>query len=205
MISVGIRYVWQIYKKEVIPTLSTWVIFLVGVALSFATYMVAENCDWKSYVLNTVDLFVVLITTIYIVKWGRRGFYFKSFEKFYFISASMVIIVWIIFGNAHMINILSQGLIMLGYFPTIHNLIKEKRNTESFSVWGLVFVIGTIALFPAKIGGNALAIVYAARTMFMVAVILSFMFYYEVKTAMFYYSLVMNYEIKEVVFYYKRK
>jgi len=183
MLSVSLRYAYQVYKKEISPALSSWLIFFTGASLSFATYMVAENRDFQSGVLNAVDVIVILIITSSIIVWGNTsGVLFKSFEKKYLVGAGGIVFFWIVSNDAFISNLLLQILIFIGYFPTIQNLMTEKRNTESFSAWGCVLLAAIVALYPAIIGGNILAFVYVGRTIVMVSIVLILMIFYNLKT-----------------------
>lgn len=178
------RYAYQVYRKEIGPALSTWLIVLTGVLLSFATYVAAEDKDIKSGILNTVDLVAALTIASSVMLWGNvSGIRFKPFEKKYLIGAGAIVVFWIISKNAFISNLLVQILLIIGYIPTIQNLITEKRNTESFSAWLAMLAAGVIALYPAIVGGNTLAIIYTSRSTFVVSVILTFMTFYHVRTS----------------------
>jgi len=179
VLTVGVRYSYQVYKKQISPALSTWLIFLTGVLLSFATYIVAEDKDFQSGILNTADVFTVSIIVFSIVIFGNISVTFKTFEKKYLIGASGIILFWVLSKNSFTSNLLVQIIMVIGYFPTIQNLIKEKRNTESFSAWILVLLAGIIALYPAINGGNLLAVIYASRNISMAGILLGLMFFYH--------------------------
>jgi hypothetical protein len=85
-------------------------------------------------------------------------------------------------GDAWASNVFTQVLISIGYFPTIQNLLTEKRNVESFTGWGCAVVAGLIALYPAIVDGNSLAILYALRTVVFVSSIIAVMVYYELRS-----------------------
>ncbi len=182
MIMVAFRYAYQVYTRDISPTLSTWLIFLTGTSLSFVTYMVAEDKDFQSGILNTIDVMVSLLITFSIVIWGKTlKTHFKPFEKKYLISAGGIVLFWIISKDAFTSNLLVQLLIFIGYFPTIQNLVTKKKNTESLSAWGLVLIATIIALYPAIVGGNLLAVIYVGRTVVMVNVVLCIMLFYHFK------------------------
>ena len=80
-------------------------------------------------------------------------------------------------------NVLSQILLSIGYAPTIHNLIKQKRNTESLIGWSCSIIAASIALYPAIVGGNTLAIIYVSRALFFSFLLIGFMIYYEIRSS----------------------
>jgi len=182
MLLFAFSYSYQVWKQNISPTISTWIIFLLGTGLSLVTYAVAEKRDFRSGIMNTVDILSVTIILLSIIAWGNRGVRFKPFEKWYLAGIGGIIVYGFLSGDAWGSNLFTQVLIVIGYVPTIHNLITEKRNTEPFTSWGFVDVAGIIALYPAIIGGNALAIVYAARSSFFVSCIMLIMLYYELRS-----------------------
>lgn len=168
----------QIHRKEISPTLATWLIFLVGASLSLATYAVAAHGDFKSGILNTIDVLVALTITLAILRWGSKTVRLKPFEKKYLIAAAIIVVFWIVTKSAFTANLLLQVLMSVAFLPTIQNLITEKRNTESFSAWSLVFVASSLALYPALHGGNVLAVIYAARSAAITSTVLCLMAWY---------------------------
>lgn len=174
------RYVYQIKKNEIKPALSTWIIFFLGTALSFTTYVIAEEYDFHSGILNTVDLIAVIIISIIIIIHRKKKVKFQSFEKWYLLGVVLIICYGFISKDAWRGNTLAQILIGIGYIPTVHKLVKKKRNTESLTAWGLSLLNSLIALYPAIVNGNTLAILYATRTIVSVSILVGIMIYYEI-------------------------
>jgi len=177
-----VRYTCQIRKREVSPMLSTWIIFLLGTGLSLTTYVIAEEHDFRSGILNTVDVASVTVILLAIIVWGKRNVRFKPFEKWYLVGIGTIVSYGFFFGDALGSNIFTQVLISIGYIPTIQNLLTEKRNTESFTVWSLYLVAGLIALYPAMTDGNSLAVLYVIRAIILVSGIIAIMTYYELRS-----------------------
>lgn len=173
------RYAHQVKKHEINPAVSTWIIFLFGTGLSLATYLIAENHDFRSGILNTMDFVAVCLILLSILVWGKRALLFKPFEKYYLGGAVVIVVYEVLSGNEWHSNVFTQILISFGYFPTIQNLIEERRNTESFWTWGLGMLAGILSLYPAIVEGNTLATLYSARTIALVAIIMSFMIHYQ--------------------------
>ena len=174
------RYSYQIWRGKVYPALSTWIIFLVGTGLSLITYSIAENRDFVSGILNTVDVGMVLIILISTLLFGGGGkVRFKPFEKYYLAGVGMIIVYGLASGDAWGSNIFTQVLISIGYFPTIQNLVTEKRNTESFFSWSCALFAVSVALIPASINGSWLAIIYSLRSIVLVLAMLILMGYYQ--------------------------
>lgn len=179
MVGIAARYGYQVWKKEISPTLSTWLIFLVGTSLSLVTYAIAEKRDFLSGILNTMDVAVVAGVVVAILLWGDRRVRFKRFDKWYLVGVGVIVLYGALSGDAWTSNLFTQILITTGYGPTVWTLVTEKRNTESFSVWGLVGLAGFFALYPAMHEGNLLAVTYSLRTIGCVALLIAIMWHYE--------------------------
>lgn len=182
MMTFAVRYAYQIWKREISPTLSTWIIFLLGTGLSLITYAIAEKHDFRSGILNTMDVVAVIIVFFATIIWGNRDMRFKPFEKWYLVGISAIVAYGLLSGDAWGSNIFTQVLISIGYIPTIQNLLTEKRNTESFTGWSCGIIAGFIALYPAIVEGNSLAVLYATRTIVLVSSIIAVMSYYELRS-----------------------
>ena len=181
MMIFAARYSYQIYKKEIIPTLSTWFIFLLGTGLSLITYAIAEKSDFRSGILNTADVAVVIVILVSIIIWGDKTTRLKRFEKWYLGGIGIVIVYGFVSGDAWSSNVFTQLIIGIGYIPTIQNLVKIKRNVESYVGWGCGAIAGFIALSPAIMDGNSLAILYSTRTIILTLSIISLMIYYKLR------------------------
>lgn len=179
-IAVG-RYVWQVYFQQISPTLSSWVIFVLGTSLCLITYAIAQEKDLESGILNAVDCIGVSFILIAVILWSKGERRFEAFEKWYLSGIGAIIAYGLITGDAWNSNRFAQALIVIGYFPTIHKLITEKKNKESFSGWGSEFVSATFGLYPAIVGGKELAVLYAIRGIVMIGSLLLLMLYYEVR------------------------
>ncbi|MBI2623723.1 MAG: hypothetical protein HYW65_04115 [Candidatus Liptonbacteria bacterium] len=175
------RYVHQVKQGKVAPALSTWLIFLVGVVLSFITYAVAEKRDFRSGVLNTVDLVSISFIVAGILMWGERNVRFKPFEKWHLAASGVLVLYGVCTGDAWNSNLLAQVLIGIAYFPTWQNLVTRKRNTESWSGWALNLTASALALYPAFADGNKLAAIYACRAVTLIICTMFLMAYYDIR------------------------
>lgn len=169
----------QSKKSGVVPTLSTWITFVIGTGLSLLTYLLAEEGDWRSGILNTMDFLATVIILLALVYYGGRKIVFRSFEKWYLGGVSAIVLFGIISQDAWRSNIFTQMLIGLGYIPTILSLHQEKRNVESYVAWVCGLSAGILALYPSIQGGNVLAVIYSVRTIVFVILILALMTYYQ--------------------------
>ena len=174
--AASLPYVYQIWRRQVVPTLSTWIIFVVATSLNAVSYLVATRWDIISGVLGLTDalvswfiLIIIVLSTGYKVQW-------QTFEKYYLAASGVIVLFWMISRSAFVTNILMQLLITAGCAATIQSLLGASENHESFLFWGLVLVASTLSLYPAAVEGNLLALIYALRSIVIVCVILSLMF-----------------------------
>ena len=178
----GSCYVYQIWRRKAVPTTSTWVIFLVGCGLSFTTYIIAENKDLKSGIMNTVDVAYVTLILAAIFLWTGHEMRFKPFEKWYLAAAGLILAYGIVTGDAWNSNILTQILMGIAYLPMWQKLLSEKRKTDSYFAWVPTIFTGAISLYPAIYEGNALAVIYSARAFFCTLATTLLMLYYQIKS-----------------------
>jgi hypothetical protein len=167
--------VYQISRRQVVPTLSTWIIVVVATNLNVASYLVATDVDVLSGILGLTDAFVcwfILIVTV--ISFGFK-MQLQTFEKYYLTVAGVIVVFWMFSKSAFITNLLMQLLISIGCFSTIQSLLYANENHESFLFWGLVLVAATLSLYPAAVDGNLLALIYSLRSIVIVSVILTLM------------------------------
>jgi hypothetical protein len=182
LIAGSLPYGYQIARRHVVPTLSTWIIFVVATSLNVASYLVATRGDVLSGVLGLTDALVcwgILLVTV--LSAGGR-WQWQTFEKYYLIAAGVIVVGWILSRNAFITNVLMQLLLTGGCAATIQRLLSAHENPESFLFWGLVLVAATLSLYPAAVEGNLLALIYSIRSIVIVGVILSLMVRVQRKT-----------------------
>jgi hypothetical protein len=178
----GSCYVFKIWKKKAVPTISTWIIFLVGCGLSFVTYIAAENRDIKSGILNTIDLVYVSMVILAIILWGKHKVRFEPHEKWYLAGAAGIVAYGFATGDVWSSNVLTQVLMSAAYFPMYHKMIIGKKKTDSYFAWIPAVFNASIALYPAIYDGNTLAVIYAVRAFtFSLATSLMMAYYQFVK------------------------
>lgn len=175
LIAASLRYVYQITRRHVVPTLSTWIILAVATSLNVASYLVATRLDVLSGALGLTDALVSWLILIVTVRAAGCKLTFQAFEKYYLTGAGCIVLFWIISRDAFLTNLLMQGLLTIGCSSTIQSLLYAKENHESFIFWSLGLIAVTLSLYPAAVDGNLLAVLYSLRSIVIVGVILSLM------------------------------
>ncbi len=175
----------KIIDRKVNPALSTWVIILAASSMSFASYLASGNHDIVAGILNASDVLSTLIISCTIIFFGLTRWKLKPFEKYYFMGLILIGVFWFFTRNPFDSNLLIQLLISIGYIPTAHNIIASERNTESFTVWGLIFAASVISLYPSihawLQNGNVLAFIYSLRSVVMIGCMLILMSIYHMR------------------------
>ena len=83
LIAASLPYMYQISRRQVVPTLSTWIILVVATSLNSASYLVATRWDVLSGTLGLTDALVCwCILIVAVVSAGVR-MQWQTFEKYY--------------------------------------------------------------------------------------------------------------------------
>ena len=186
ILAAGFTNSIRIYRREVDPTLSTWIILFAGALLSFITYLSTGKGNLVAGALNGADVLSEAMVVLTIILFGIRRWRVRSFEKFYFAGLVIAGAFWFLTANPFASNLLVQIILALGYIPTIHTLLTTKTNTESFLVWGLILAASVIFLYPSAIAwqkGDVLALVYAIRSIVLLSTVLLLMWVYRKRSS----------------------
>lgn len=182
LIAASLPYVYQISRKQVSPTLSTWIILVVATSLNVASYLVATGADIASGTFGLADAFVCWFILIVSVIANGLKMQLRTYEMYYLTAAGVIVLFWMISRSAFTTNLLMQILITIGCSSTIQSLLYADENHESFLFWGLVLVAAILSLYPAAVDGNLLALIYSIRSVSVLCVILALMFRLSLKT-----------------------
>lgn len=177
----GFCYVLQIKRKKAAPTISTWIIFLVGCGLSFLTYLAAENRDIKSGIQNTMDLVYITAVLVAIIFWGKGKVKIGRFEKWYLAGAAGIVVYGFLTGDMWHSNALAQVLTVVAYAPMYQKILKEKTKTDSYFGWLPSTFSSVATLYPAVCQGNVLTEIYAIRSFTLSLIMVLLMRHYEIK------------------------
>lgn len=186
MVIFACIYIRRLRQGLVEPAFSTWVVFTLGTSISLITFALAQDHDFVSGVLNATDVLAVSSIMLAAFLEQRKKIighgqlvHFQTFEKWYLAGVAIVVGYGLWSGDAWSSNLFSQVLVSSGFIPTVHKLLKEKRNTESFSAWLFNVAAGAFAIYPAATGGKSLAVVYAIRSMTLIIIVVGIMAYYQ--------------------------
>ena len=181
MLCFAFYYSFNVFKKKSKPALSTWIIMSTGTSLSFITYFLYSKLNLLGGILNFADAISTVMIVIAVILWSKSKVIFLSFEKYYLLFASLIVVFWILSKNAFISNLLIQAIIFTAYIPTIHKIIKNKKSSESLSSWLIAFFASFIALYPTIKSGNILSLIYIVRSITMQSIIIGLTYFYNVK------------------------
>ncbi|MCX6723985.1 MAG: hypothetical protein NT155_02285 [Candidatus Staskawiczbacteria bacterium] len=177
----GARYIVKILTGKAVPTTSTWIIFVAGCGSSFLTYLMTENHDIKSGILNTMDAGYVILVLLAII-WRNKGkLELMPLEKKYLAGGAGIVVYGLATGDAWHSNLFAQVLLCLAYAPMYQKILAEKKKTDSYLAWVPATFNALIALYPAICRGNTLSVIYAARAFTLSLIMVLSMRHYELK------------------------
>lgn len=171
------RYIYLLYHKKISPSLAMWVFFSLAVGISLFTYFAEGDYNVSDNVLNLADFILVVGVSISILIWGDPSTRFNKFDLACLAGVSSIIIYWAISNNHIVTNFSVQSIMVISYFPVVKRMMKQKKNTEAFSVWGALFITPFISLLVNK---GMLADLYAYRAILCTGIFLILMFRIEI-------------------------
>lgn len=174
-----VRYIYLLYKKEISPSLAMWTFFSLAVGISLFTYFAEGQHAISDNILNFTDLIMVVSVTLAIVIWGDVSTRFNRFDVGCLLAVAGIIIFWILSDNHIVTNYAVQSIMVISYFPVVKRMAHQKKNTEAFSVWIMMFVAAGISLLASE---GWLASVYAIRAMVCTGALLLLMLRIELKS-----------------------
>jgi hypothetical protein len=171
------RYLFLLYRKKISPSLAMWTFFSLAVGISLFTYFAENQHNINDNILNVTDLILVVSVSIAILIWGDTSTRFNRFDVGCLVAVLAILAFWVISKNHVITNISVQSIMVISYFPVLSRMLKQKKNTEAFSVWIMMLVAAGISLFASK---GWLASVYAIRAVVCTGALLLLMVRVEV-------------------------
>jgi len=162
----SIGYIINIIKGEVSPTKSSWLIFTTATTINISSFFAAK-LDLVSGLYITADFLNCLLVVSTLLIFSRSRIVFKTFEKYYLLGVIACILFWLLTSSPFGTNLLVQTLIGIGYIPTIHNILLEKKSYESRLCWFIWTIGSLVSLYPPVANKNTLAIIYSVRSSIM--------------------------------------
>jgi hypothetical protein len=179
---VAVRYSWLTAHDQIHPVLATWLIFCVAVTFSLMTYWSSKQHSLISNIANVSDLVTVWMVLASILLFSKEVRLHFNAVEIACLLVSGTVLVWWRFTKQHAAsNIMLQIVMTVAYLPTLFQLWYAQSNTESFGVWAVTWVGSCVALVPAIIDRDKLAVVYALRALLLISAIIGLMIRLELR------------------------
>jgi hypothetical protein len=177
ILSIMVRYIWLLVKKEIKPALAMWLFFSIAIVMSFLTYLSDGGYGFLDNIMNAADLIYVVTIFMAIAIFGDKSSKFTKFDTGCLIAVSIIVVFWIFTQNHRVTNLLMQVILIIAYFPVVKRLLDSKENTEPFSVWIGMLLAPSISLLSSK---GTLATIYSVRAIICVSLLLLLMLRIEI-------------------------
>ena len=165
-------YCWLTYRQKIKPALAMWIFFTIAVGISLTTYMKSDHFSLLDNILNTTDLALTVIVSVAIYIFGDHTSRFSRFDKGCLIAVSVIVLFWFITKNHILTHALTQGILVIAYFPVVSRLWKTRENGESFLIWIGMLLAPVLSLLSSK---GMLATIYSVRAIVCILVLLMLM------------------------------
>ena len=165
-------YCWLTYRQKIKPALAMWIFFTIAVAISLATYMKSDDFSLLDNILNTTDLALATAVSVAIYFFGDHTTRFTRFDKGCLMAVVVIVLFWFITKNHVITHSLTQGILVIAYFPVIRRLWKTRENGESFFVWTGMLLAPLLSLLSSK---GTLATIYSVRAVVCIMVLMMLM------------------------------
>ena len=173
-----VRYCWLIWKKRIKPALAMWVFFSIAVGGSLVTYLSSGDYSLLDNILNTSDLVLVVIVSVFVFIFGDRSTRFNRFDIGCLVAVLGIMAFWLISQHHVVSHVSIQVILVIAYFPVINRIWKSNENTESFAAWIGLFLTPCISLLSSK---GVLATIYSLRAIISTSILLALMVRAELK------------------------
>ena len=171
-LAITFWYCWLTYKQRIKPALAMWIFFTITVGISLTTYMKADHFSLLDNILNTTDLALTAIISIAIYLFGDHTTRFSRFDKGCLIAVSIIVLFWFVTKNHVITHTLTQGILVIAYFPVISRLWKTRENGESFLIWSGMLLAPLLSLLSSK---GMLATIYSVRAIVCISILMILM------------------------------
>jgi len=168
-LAITVWYCWLTYKQKIKPALAMWIFFTIAVGISLTTYLESDHFSLMDNILNTTDLALTAIVSVAIYLFGDHTTRFSRFDKGCLIAVLVIILFWFITRNHFITHVLTQGILVIAYFPVLSRLWKTKENGESFLIWTGMLLAPLLSLLSSK---GMLATIYSVRAIICIAVLM---------------------------------
>lgn len=164
-------YIYQALTKKVQAFLAAWIVLGGTLSLSLATYLTTSNPNLYENVCTVVSMAsaVAILAILSILHFVRKDkIELNGKQRFSLSCAAVIATGWLIdvcvFHDKSVVPyVLTQALMLIGYFLNLSKLLAKTKNTDSFQLWIGICVSGIFSLYVAADTGNYLAWIASLR------------------------------------------
>lgn len=171
-LSIAGSYCWLTYKQKIRPALAMWIFFTIAVAISLVTYLKSDHFTLWDNILNTTDLLLAASVSVAIYFFGDHTTRFSRFDTGCLTAVLVILLFWLITKNHVITHTLTQGILIIAYFPVLSRLWKTRENGESFVVWTGMLLAPMLSLLSSK---GTLATIYSVRAIVCIMILMLLM------------------------------
>lgn len=171
-LSIAGSYCWLTYKQKIKPALAMWIFFTIAVAISLFTYLKSDNFTLWDNILNTTDLLLAVSVSVAIYFFGDHTTRFSRFDVGCLVAVMIILLFYLITKNHVITHTLTQGILIIAYFPVLSRLWKTRENGESFVVWTGMLLAPLLSLLSSK---GTLATIYSVRAVVCITILMLLM------------------------------
>lgn len=178
-------YLCLVTHRLVKPVVASWIINTFAMTLSFVTYWTSNDHSFVGGALNIASVGTIgsiLVFGLVINRIDGVSIIYSTFQKWCFAITIVIGVIWAIMvfgfrGEGKIPNLLTQGLLVVGYAVLIIKVWKSEKNTESFVLWWGIFIGSLIGIKIGYLKGDFLSKCYAWRSTIMCGILLLVMSY----------------------------
>lgn len=161
-----VRYLKKIKTRDAKPSLVTWMLFLVGILVSFLTFQTTPNASIVSNITNTVDLLMATAVLGVLTRYGgKEQWRFEWVDLGCLVGAVAILGYWLghreAFLSAHLTI---QAIFIIAYVPMVRKLWRADRNIEDFVFWSMACLASALGTVLAITDEKLMPAVYAGRS-----------------------------------------
>jgi hypothetical protein len=179
ILCVGGIYCKKIIRGKAHPTITTWIIFEIGILMSLVTYLTSHDHSIVRSITNAADIVAVSAILIVLIakRWGET-LTFSRDERLCFKIIACVLAAWALSRNSWIGNVGFQIVMIVAYWPTIKRLwswpkyFHGIKGPEPFVTWFLNATAGVLGVGIARTEHDCLASLYPLRAMILCSAVL---------------------------------
>ena len=126
LIAASLPYGYQIARRHVVPTLSTWIIFVVATSLNVVSYLVATRGDVRSGALGLADATVGCSATIQRLLYANKNPESFLFWGLVLVAATLSLYPAAVAGNLLALIYSIRSIVIVGVILSLMVRVRQR-------------------------------------------------------------------------------